>query len=169
MEKSRILNQRLNILAIDPGLNKTGWAFLRCFKNAIQKPCILSLECGVIKIKNKGDHAERIKRLHVGLKNLMASFQSIDVFLVESLFVNMSWKTSMILAYSKAIVLLVSRGEVHEWHNVDTKKFLSGTKWPSKKLTSLSVKYFLNRDISQDQDSLDAASMCLGWYLKNLS
>jgi crossover junction endodeoxyribonuclease RuvC len=88
------------LLGLDPGLRNTGWGVIEAVSNKLRH-----VANGVVQ-SGDGSLAERLLRLHSGLREVVAAYQ-IDSAAVEETFVNMDGKATLKLGQARGVVMLV--------------------------------------------------------------
>lgn len=90
----------MRLLGVDPGLRFTGWGVVDVDGNRLRH-----VANGVIK-SGTGELAERLKRLHLGLQDVVAT-HSPDGAAVEETFVNRDGQSTLKLGQARGVALLV--------------------------------------------------------------
>lgn len=148
----------VRILGIDPGLRKTGWGLIT------QDGSKLSfIACGTIKSDEKKSLAERLKQLHDGLSEIVASYTP-DEAAVEETFVNKDARATLKLGHARGIALLVPALvglTVAEYAPNLIKKTIVGSGHADKDQIHMMVKVLLPKSDAKTPDAADALAIAL--------
>ena len=148
----------VRILGIDPGLRNTGWGLIT------QDGSKLSfIACGTIKSDEKKTLAERLKQLHNGLSEIVASYTP-DEAAVEETFVNKDARATLKLGYARGIALLVpalAGLSVSEYAPNLVKKTIVGAGHADKDQIHMMVKVLLPKSDAKTPDAADALAIAL--------
>ncbi|MEK9797529.1 MAG: crossover junction endodeoxyribonuclease RuvC [Alphaproteobacteria bacterium] len=90
----------MRLLGVDPGLRFTGWGIVDAENNRLRH-----VANGVVK-SGTGELAERLRRLHDGLRDVIAAFEP-DGAAVEETFVNRDGQSTLKLGQARGVALLV--------------------------------------------------------------
>ncbi|MCL2640788.1 MAG: crossover junction endodeoxyribonuclease RuvC [Phycisphaerales bacterium] len=91
------------ILGIDPGLRVTGYGAV-----AVEHGKPRMVEAGVLRMKSKGDMAERVRELHEGMAGLIAEVQP-DRVAVEQLYAHYKHpRTAILMGHARGVILLAA-------------------------------------------------------------
>ncbi|MEK9707281.1 MAG: crossover junction endodeoxyribonuclease RuvC [Alphaproteobacteria bacterium] len=90
----------MRLLGVDPGLRFTGWGIVDAENNRLRH-----VANGVVK-SGIGELAERLRRLHDGLRDVIAAFEP-DGAAVEETFVNRDGQSTLKLGQARGVALLV--------------------------------------------------------------
>ncbi len=90
----------MRLLGVDPGLRFTGWGIVDAENNRLRH-----VANGVVK-SGAGELAERLRRLHDGLRDVIAAFEP-DGAAVEETFVNRDGQSTLKLGQARGVALLV--------------------------------------------------------------
>jgi len=91
------------VLGIDPGLNTTGYGVL---KFAEGQPRLV--EAGVVRVKTGGALAERLREIHHGVADVIATLKPA-VMAIEELYSHYEWPTTAILmGHARGVILLAA-------------------------------------------------------------
>ena len=148
----------VRILGIDPGLRNTGWGLIT------QDGSKLSfIACGTIKSDEKKSLAERLKQLHDGLSEIVASYTP-DEAAVEETFVNKDARATLKLGHARGIALLVPALvglTVAEYAPNLIKKTIVGSGHADKDQIHMMVKVLLPKSDAKTPDAADALAIAL--------
>ncbi len=148
----------VRILGIDPGLRNTGWGLIT------QDGSKLSfIACGTIKSDEKKSLAERLKQLHDGLSEIVASYTP-DEAAVEETFVNKDARATLKLGHARGIALLVpalAGLSVAEYAPNLVKKTIVGAGHADKDQIHMMVKVLLPKSDAKTPDAADALAIAL--------
>jgi crossover junction endodeoxyribonuclease RuvC len=148
----------VRILGIDPGLRNTGWGLIT------QDGSKLSfIACGTIKSDEKKSLAERLKQLHDGLSEIVASYTP-DEAAVEETFVNKDARATLKLGHARGIALLVpalAGLSVAEYAPNLVKKTIVGAGHADKDQIHMMVKVLLPKSDAKTPDAADALAIAM--------
>jgi crossover junction endodeoxyribonuclease RuvC len=148
----------VRILGIDPGLRNTGWGLIT------QDGSKLSfIACGTIKSDEKKSLAERLKQLHDGLSEIVASYTP-DEAAVEETFVNKDARATLKLGHARGIALLVpalAGLSVAEYAPNLIKKTIVGSGHADKDQIHMMVKVLLPKSDAKTPDAADALAIAM--------
>ncbi len=148
----------VRILGIDPGLRNTGWGMI-----AQDGSKLSFIACGTIKSDEKKSLSERLKQLHEGLSEIVASFTP-DEAAVEETFVNKDARATLKLGHARGIALLVpalAGLSVAEYAPNLVKKTIVGAGHADKDQIHMMVKVLLPKSDAKTPDSADALAIAL--------
>jgi crossover junction endodeoxyribonuclease RuvC len=91
------------VLGIDPGTAVTGYGVV---EPAPRRPGRL-IECGVLRTSARAALPERLRVLHAGVVELLATHEP-DVVAVESIFFAKNARTTLILGHARGVILLAA-------------------------------------------------------------
>jgi len=148
----------LRILGIDPGLRNMGWGLIA------QKGSKLSfLACGTIKSDEKQALSVRLKQLHDGLREIVATYTP-DEAAVEETFVNKDARATLKLGHARGVALLVpalAGLSVAEYAPNLIKKTIVGAGHADKDQIHMMVKVLLPKSDAKTPDAADALAIAL--------
>lgn len=148
----------VRILGIDPGLRNTGWGMI-----AQDGSKLSFIACGTIKSDEKKSLSERLKQLHEGLSEIVASFTP-DEAAVEETFVNKDARSTLKLGHARGIALLVpalAGLSVAEYAPNLVKKTIVGAGHADKDQIHMMVKVLLPKSDAKTPDAADALAIAL--------
>jgi len=150
------------ILAIDPGLDKLGYAFFKIKKNPKKYSYLTS---GIIKSNKKDKRENRLFFLYSSLKKLIKKF-SPEVLIFEELFFFRNKKTIIPVSQAQGVILLLASQmniEVKNLSPLEIKQAITGYGRADKK--SLAKMIALSENISQkkEDDEMDAIACGLAY------
>jgi len=149
----------VRILGIDTSLRCTGYGVVRIDGRA---PKVL--DCGVIKNPQKLSQLECLKRLSLGVEQLIQLYKP-DVVAIEDAFFYKNARTAMILGMARGAVLACcGRAEVpsFEYAPKKAKLAVTGTGNASKEQVAYMMAQILKVDISViNDDATDALAIAL--------
>jgi crossover junction endodeoxyribonuclease RuvC len=91
------------ILGIDPGLRVTGYGVVEVHLGKVRM-----VEAGVLRMKSKGDLAERVRELHAQLEELIAEVKPSRVA-VEQLYAHYKHpRTAILMGHARGVILLAA-------------------------------------------------------------
>ncbi|MBI2355993.1 MAG: crossover junction endodeoxyribonuclease RuvC [Candidatus Doudnabacteria bacterium] len=145
------------ILGIDPGIGRTGYAFLQ--KTGVK---ITLLESGCITTKPGGQEAHRLAEIKKDLGALIRK-RKPDALAVESLFFAANTKTAMSVGQAKGVILLAaaeSKLKIVELTPLQVKMSATGYGKADKTQVQRMVAKLLNlKKIPKPDDAADACAI----------
>ena len=153
-----------NILGIDPGLNKTGFAIIE--KNRDQFRIIKS---GVITTSASDELSKRLKQIYTSLCEIIASTK-IDLAGIEDTYVNNNYASSLKLAHARASAILAIANHnipISEISAKTVKKTITGSGSADKQQVEKMINLMLSppQATFNSHDESDAISISLGLAL----
>ena len=121
------------------------------------------IACGTIKSDEKKALAERLKQLHNGLSEIVASYTP-DEAAVEETFVNKDARATLKLGHARGIALLVpalAGLSVSEYAPNLVKKTIVGAGHADKDQIHMMVKVLLPKSDAKTPDAADALAIAL--------
>lgn len=161
----------MNILAIDGGLEKTGYAIINIDNSFREGFCLLS--SGTITSLRSISLSKRLLHIYSKLNNLIIT-NKVKKVILEQLFFFKNQKTFISVAQAQGIILLVAAQnniEVEFLTPLQIKEIVTGYGRSDKKAVQKMLKLILNIDINnKNDDEADAIACGLAYcYLnKNL-
>lgn len=147
-------------LGIDPGLNRTGYAFL---EQATRGPRLL--EGGIITSTQSKSLAERVHEIGSGLREILEEYQPGAVAIEQIFSSYKNPKTAIMMAHARgAILYAVAEREIPLVHFTATqiKKMLTGSGRASKEQIQHAVTFELGlKQVPEPNDVADAAAIAL--------
>jgi crossover junction endodeoxyribonuclease RuvC len=114
----------MRILGIDPGLNTTGYGVVELHGREVRL-----VEAGVVRGKTKGSLAARVREIHEGVTDVIASLKPAAVAL-EKLYSHYDRPTTAILmGHARGVIVLAAAQAgipVHDYAATQVKKTLTG-------------------------------------------
>ena len=161
------LQKSSNIIGIDPGLRKTGWAVLRITNS---KNLDSILDCGVIKTSNNVSLPERLAILHLNITQILNQYNPYVVSM-EKVFINKNADTSLLLCQARGAILAaiaIKKINIQEFATNSIKKTVTGNGHASKdeiqKMLFLITKHSF---LSSQYDISDAVAAALCFIMHN--
>ncbi|MBS27721.1 MAG: crossover junction endodeoxyribonuclease RuvC [Alphaproteobacteria bacterium] len=147
----------MRLMGVDPGLRFTGWGIVDVEGNRLRH-----VANGVVR-SGSGELAERLKRLHVGLSEVVAEHRP-DGAAVEETFVNRDGQSTLKLGQARGIALLVpalAGIPVSEYAANKVKKSLVGYGHADKDQISHMIGVLLPGAIVESPDAADALAVAI--------
>lgn len=148
------------ILGIDTALRKTGYGVVE-FGASSQ---LRVLDCGVIRNGDKLPHSQCLRRIFLGVEELIASFRP-DALSMESAFVCKNVRTGMILSLARGAVIAsaaVKEIPVYEYSPKTAKRSAVGMGTASKEQVASVLASLFALDVRQiPDDATDALALAL--------
>ncbi|MFL1780726.1 Crossover junction endodeoxyribonuclease RuvC [Candidatus Hepatincolaceae symbiont of Richtersius coronifer] len=153
-------NSISQILGIDPGLNFTGWSYIK-----IDKSSIILMNCGIIKPNNKLNISDRLVTIYEELKLIISTVQPGAVA-IEETFINKDPQSALKLGYARGIVLMVPslfKIPVFEYSPNTIKKTVAGNGHASKEQMRAMINLVLpkTKQLALKEDEIDAIAIAL--------
>jgi crossover junction endodeoxyribonuclease RuvC len=147
----------MRLLGVDPGLRFTGWGVVDTDGNRLRH-----VANGVIK-SGTGELAQRLKRLHDGLHEVVATHRP-DSAAVEETFVNRDGQSTLKLGQARGIALLVPAVaglQVAEYSANTVKKTVVGYGHADKTQIGHMISVLLPGSIVDSPDAADALAIAI--------
>jgi crossover junction endodeoxyribonuclease RuvC len=148
----------MKVLGIDPGSRITGYGIVLKEGNRL-----VHLDNGAIFTDPKGDFANRLKKIYLGLGEVIEAYQP-DVMAVEQIFFANNVQTALKLGQARgvAIVAGVNAGlSVHEYTAMQVKQAVVGYGHATKDQVQRMVKALLNLPEVAQEDAADALAVAV--------
>jgi crossover junction endodeoxyribonuclease RuvC len=150
--------EAIRIIGIDPGLRRTGWGIVEA-----DGPRLVYVASGLITSDAEEPLAYRLRALHAGLAEVIASFRPHEAA-VEETFVNKDARATLKLGQARGMALLApaQRGlAVSEYPPNVVKKTVTGTGHGEKRQIAAMVGFLLPRARSDSADEADALAIAI--------
>ena len=151
------------ILGIDPGLNITGYGIL---DKTDRQPKLV--EAGVIRGKNRGTLAERVRDIHNGLADIINSFSPSALALEELYSHYQRPKTAILMGHARGVICLAAANagiSVVGYSATQVKKILTGSGRAPKSQVQFAVKRELGLSkMPEPADVADALAIAMCHY-----
>jgi crossover junction endodeoxyribonuclease RuvC len=150
----------MRILGIDPGLNTTGYGVLDF---AAGQPRLI--EAGVVRSKASGSLGERVKEIHDGVADIIASLGP-DVLAIEELYSHYDRPTTAILmGHARGVIILAAAEAgipVVNYRATQIKKTITGNGHAAKWQMQEAVRRELNLPtLPEPPDVADALAIAM--------
>ncbi len=147
------------ILGIDPGYAIIGYGILKFEGNHFK-----ILDYGSIETAAGTDFPERLKKIYLGMKELIENYKP-DAVAVEDLFFNKNTKTAMKVSHGRGVILLsgaLNDVEVFEYTPLQVKQAVCGYGRADKNQVQQMVKMILGlKEIPKPDDTADALAVAI--------
>lgn len=147
------------ILGIDTAMRKTGYGVVQMEQNSIRV-----LDCGVIHNKAALKHSECVRRIFLGVRELIATFK-VEAVSLETAFVNRNVKTAMILSLARGAAVTsaaVEKIPVYEYSPKTAKRAAVGLGTASKEQVANVLASICSLDVKDiPDDSTDALALAI--------
>ncbi len=161
----------MNILGIDPGLGRTGWAIVE----ELNGKCIL-IDYGCIETEKNTKEAGRIKTIYSEIKKIIDKHNP-EILSVEKLFFNKNVTTALSVGQARGVVVLaaVNKGLIiEEYTPLQVKIAVTGYGRADKNQVGEMVKSsFGLKSIPKPDDAADAIAIALthavSYKIRNLA
>jgi crossover junction endodeoxyribonuclease RuvC len=150
----------MRILGIDPGLNTTGYGVLEF---ASRQPRLI--EAGVVRGKTNAPLAERVKEIHDGVADVIASLKP-EVLAIEELYSHYDRPTTAILmGHARGVIMLAAAEagiSVTSYPSTQVKKTITGNGHAAKWQMQEAIRRELNLPaLPEPPDVADALAIAL--------
>jgi crossover junction endodeoxyribonuclease RuvC len=152
------MTERVRIIGIDPGLQRTGWGVVDTVGNRLS-----FVAAGIVRSEQDGSLAERLVELHDGLAAVIKAW-SPDEAAVEQTFVNVNPTSTLKLGQARGIALLVPALAglgVAEYAPNAIKKAIVGAGHADKNQIHHMVRVLLPKAEIEGQDAADALAIAI--------
>jgi crossover junction endodeoxyribonuclease RuvC len=150
----------MRILGIDPGLNTTGYGVLEF---AAGQPRLI--EAGIVRGKAGGSLAERVREIHDGVADVIASLKP-EVLAIEELYTHYDRPTTAILmGHARGVIVLAAAQagvSVVSYPSTQIKKTITGNGHAAKWQIQEAIRRELNLPaLPEPPDVADALAIAL--------
>lgn len=148
----------LLIVGIDPGLRFTGWGIIR-----VDGTRLSHVADGVIRTDSAAPLGDRLKQIHDGLAQMLAS-HTPDEAAVEETFVNVNARATLKLGQARGVAMLVPALHglvIAEYAPNVVKKSVVGVGHAQKEQVHHMVKLLLPRANPASADAADALAIAI--------
>jgi len=148
----------LNILGIDPGSLKMGWAALTC-----QGPVLRRIDSGTLRLNARAPLAERLAALLQATTRILDA-HPFDVLAIEAAFVRDNPHTALVLGQARGIpiALAAARGlPVFEYPPATVKRTLVGSGRAEKSQMQRMIQTLLALPCLPAEDEADALAVAI--------
>ena len=152
------MNAAIRILGIDPGLRRTGWGVI-----ALEGSKLHYIACGSINPATSLPMAERLKRVHDGLRDVLATHTPHEAA-IEETFVNKDAQSTLKLGQARGVAMLscaLAGITVAEYAPNLVKKTIVGSGHADKAQIQMMVRVLLPKSDPQSDDAADALAIAL--------
>ncbi len=145
-------------LGIDPGVARTGYAFLNLQNNKIS-----IIDYGCINTNKTKNLSRRIFTIYTKLQDLIKKYKP-NYICVEELFFSKNTKTAMLVGQARGIILLlaeINNIQLLEFKPIQVKQAVCGYGKADKQQIQRMIKTLLNlKQIPKPDDTADALAIC---------
>jgi crossover junction endodeoxyribonuclease RuvC len=150
----------MRVLGIDPGLNTTGYGVVE-FANRLPK----LIEAGVVRGKSGATLAERVREIHTGVVDVIASLKP-EVLAIEELYSHYDRPTTAILmGHARGVIILAAADAglpVENYAATKIKKTITGNGHAAKWQMQEAIKRELHLNkLPEPPDVADALAIAL--------
>jgi crossover junction endodeoxyribonuclease RuvC len=160
----------MRILGIDPGLNTTGYGVIEF---AAREPRLI--EAGVVRGKARGTLGERVREIHDGVADVIASLKP-EVLAIEELYTHYDRPTTAILmGHARGVIVLAAAQagiELVNYPATQIKKTITGNGHAAKWQMQEAIRRELNLpQVPEPPDVADALAiaLCHGYLSRHSS
>lgn len=157
----------MRVLGIDPGLVNMGWGVIENHEGQLKY-----IAHGTMKPPTKAPFSERLRTLHLGLKNIISHYQP-QTCAVEETFVNVNAQSTLKLGMARGVIMLAPAlhdVEVHEYSANKVKKSVVGQGHAAKEQVGHMVRLLLPTaptTITDDAADALAVAICHSHYAQS--
>jgi crossover junction endodeoxyribonuclease RuvC len=148
----------IRIIGIDPGLRTTGWGIIEA-----QGSRLVFVACGCVRSDDKLAIAARLRQLHEGLAQIIATHAPHEAA-VEETFVNRDPQSALKLGHARGIALAVpalAGLDVAEYAANLVKKTVVGAGHAEKTQVAMMVRILLPKSDAATADAADALAVAI--------
>ena len=150
----------MRILGIDPGLNTTGYGVLEIVNRRVRL-----VEAGVVRGKTKGSLTARVREIHDGVADVIASLKP-QALALEKIYAHYDRPTTAILiGHARGVIVLAAAQagiDVHDYAAPQVKKSLTDNGRAPKSQMQLAVQRELRlAALPEPADVADALAIAL--------
>ena len=150
----------IRILGVDPGLNLTGYAVIEPSQGRLNL-----CEAGVVRGRQRGQMAERLKLIADGLADVIASLQP-TVMAIEELYSHYARpRTAILMGHARGVICLRAAEAglpVHHYSATQIKRILTGSGRAPKGQVQRAIQRELGLDtVPEPPDVADALAIAL--------
>ena len=158
------LSQTKNtLLAIDPGLNKTGYAVLKHNGESLRV-----LECGVIRSERGAGVSTRVHEIARSVREIITEYSPHDLIIEQAFTLPKNPKSSILMSHVRGAILFLAEDasmRVYHYEATKIKKALTGNGHADKSEVCRAVERECNLDFSSaPHDVADAVAIGLCHY-----
>ena len=148
------------ILGIDPGLNITGYGVIEPVARGFRV-----IEAGVVRGKSRGSLQKRVKEIHDGVTDVIASLKP-EAVAIEELYSHYDRpKTAILMGHARGVIVLAAAQaniEMHAYAATQVKKILTGAGRAPKSQMQIAIQRELGlRELPEPADVADALAVAL--------
>lgn len=148
------------VLGVDPGLSLTGWGLV----NSINRDSLSLISYGCIKTKPAQPLTERLKIIHLALKQIIEEYNP-DELAIEELFFSKEARTVAAVGQARGVILLTAglkNLKINEYNPRHIKMALTGYGSADKPQMQKMVQVLLRmKEIPKPDDAADALAMAV--------
>ena len=150
----------MKVLGIDPGLNTTGYGVLEFVSG---QPRLV--EAGVVRGKSSGTLAERVREIHDGVADVIATLKP-QILAIEELYSHYDRPmTAILMGHARGVILLAaaeSNIPVESYRATQIKKTITGNGHAAKWQIQEAIRRELNLEtLPEPPDVADALAIAL--------
>ncbi|MEW6218771.1 MAG: crossover junction endodeoxyribonuclease RuvC [Thermodesulfobacteriota bacterium] len=148
----------LRILGLDPGSRATGYGVIDLVGHKL-----VFVACGVVRPPAEAAFAERLRRIHDGLVQVIAE-HTPDEAAVEDVFVAANPRSALKLGHARGVAMIAAMGRelaVHEYGPRQIKQAVVGYGLAGKEQMQRMVRLLLSLAALPSQDAADALAVAI--------
>ena len=153
-------NVRTRILGVDPGLNISGYGVLD-----VGPTGLVLCEAGVVRSKSRASLAQRVRQIHEGIADVIASFEPHALALEELYSHYQRPRTSILMGHARGVICLAAAQanlQVHSYSATQVKKILTGNgRAPKTQMQQAISRELSLAEVPEPADVADALAIAL--------
>jgi crossover junction endodeoxyribonuclease RuvC len=148
------------VLGIDPGLNTTGYAVVERRQDRLEL-----VEAGIIRGTDRGDMGSRLREIHDGVAEVIASFEP-GALAIEELYSHYERpQTAILMGHARGVICLAAAQAdlpIHSYAATQIKRLLTGNgRAPKAQVQQAILREFGLPEVPEPPDVADAMAIAL--------
>ena len=148
------------VLGIDPGLNTTGYAIVERRQGTLEL-----VEAGIICGTDRSDMGSRLREIHDGVADVIASFQPAALAIEELYSHYERPQTAILMGHARGVICLAAAQAdlpIHSYAATQIKRLLTGNgRAPKTQVQQAILREFGLREMPEPPDVDDAMAIAL--------
>jgi crossover junction endodeoxyribonuclease RuvC len=150
----------VRVLGIDPGLNTTGYAVV-----AMQGQRLELVEAGIIRGTDRGEMGSRLREIHEGVAEVVATFQPAALAIEELYSHYERPQTAILMGHARGVICLAAAQAglpIRSYAATQIKRLLTGNgRAPKAQVQQAILREFGLREMPEPPDVADAMAIAL--------
>ena len=149
----------MRILAIDPALNKSGWAVIKKQSDG----SLIYIDSGIIKVEGSLDLMLKLKIIKDSITEIIKKFRPEEIA-IEEIFVNKNPSTSLKLGHARGVIIAACLDfeiEIYQYAANLIKKSICGMGRADKQQVATMVKILMPKAEFKYDDESDALALAI--------